>query len=402
MRGPYDFPRVGTPVPPCYNTNDPHTLLSKVLGDLGEQWADDLLSLLPPPSDAVMNKFFELWSAHKKLSEENELWAECIGVLLEKINFQNEGKTEQFSYKELDALADLKHALDEDDKVQSLLRDVLVPADPPTPEELLSLPDLSNRSLDSFFSEDSEGGTIASIVKSMHARRSRVEAKRNDEVFYSEQAFAEEVGIPGFQPSHTDLSKPWKHKGRPVKESSVVYEPGLLQRAEEGQSSPYALPPGPVQRYQAQDAPQMQTLPVVTPSDCTLVVRGVPPRYSQADLLEIWDPRLLKINFLFLPYSKKQHRSVTYCFVNFLSYEAAMEFQAAWSETILAVDKSDTKVMPLEICLSQVQGRAANMLHLHRDNKIKMLKFLPAVFDEVGNPVDFHNLLRSIRRSTKC
>merc|ERR1712100_424483 len=62
-------------------------------------------------------------------------------------------------------------------------------------------------------------------------------------------------------------------------------------------------------------------------SECTLVVKGVPARYTQAGLLQLWSPREYNYNFMFSPYSKKQHRSATYCFTNFTSMDAALGFQ---------------------------------------------------------------------------
>jgi len=136
------------------------------------------------------------------------------------------------------------------------------------------------------------------------------------------------------------------------------------------------------------------------PSECTVVVRGVPARYLQVDLIEIWNPREFQFNFLFLPYSKKQHRSVTYCFINFTSCEAALAFQSVWANrTLLVPNKGDgvSNNIPLTISPAQVQGFGPNVLHIGNDPKFTSLRFLPLLFDRFGNEMDFHATLNSLQ-----
>merc|ERR1719440_807493 len=137
--------------------------------------------------------------------------------------------------------------------------------------------------------------------------------------------------------------------------------------------------------------------------ECTLVVRGVPARYMQSDLLDMWDPQDDHFNFLFLPYSKKQHRSVTYCFINFTSLDAALRFQSHWSNRMLPQIKTtsdaEKNVIPLIISLAQVQGFTKNMLHIANDAKFNTLKFPPQIFDNSGASMNFQETLRGIRQN---
>jgi len=131
-------------------------------------------------------------------------------------------------------------------------------------------------------------------------------------------------------------------------------------------------------------------------SECTVVVRGVPTRYFKANLLELWDPSELGFNLIFLPYSSKQHRSATYCFINFVAVEGALAFEASWSGKFLpGKDGSHHKGKPLEISLAKVQGFWQNIKHFGEVENIGKLgsKCLPTAIDRFGNSVDFNSIV---------
>lgn len=129
----------------------------------------------------------------------------------------------------------------------------------------------------------------------------------------------------------------------------------------------------------------------------SLAVRGVPPRLTQFDLLRLWRPDHLYFNFLYLPYSKKQHRSTTYCFINFTSRQHAEEFVMNWSGRRLPVNSYTTELndIGLDIKPSKRQGYQQNMLHVANDRNFQSIKVHPLVFDATGVAIDFHTALNA-------
>jgi hypothetical protein len=131
----------------------------------------------------------------------------------------------------------------------------------------------------------------------------------------------------------------------------------------------------------------------------TLAVRGVPARYTQSDLVEMWTPRDCQYDFLHLPYSKKQHRSVTYCFINFISKEASARFRRDWSQVTLPVNRRQPQILngvPLSIAPSKVQGFRANLMKVASASISHSLRAPPCVFDAAGDRVDFMQALANL------
>jgi len=96
------------------------------------------------------------------------------------------------------------------------------------------------------------------------------------------------------------------------------------------------------------------------PEVTTLVVRNIPARYTQEQLLEEWIPDGT-FNFLFRPYSFTEKRMLGYVFVNFVSHRAAVEFQRKWHGKFL---RQHAKTRALDITRASVQGYRSNLKHV--------------------------------------
>lgn len=137
-------------------------------------------------------------------------------------------------------------------------------------------------------------------------------------------------------------------------------------------------------------------------SECTLVVRCL-PKCSQHQLLQLWSSSEYLFNFLFLPFCEKRRRSVSYCFINFIHYEAAMEFQSKWSDTLLSVRGLATQAESgngRTVCIdvAELQGFIPNVLNAGEQIKSSRVKekHPPAVFDLFGNPKSFFDTLAHV------
>lgn len=119
--------------------------------------------------------------------------------------------------------------------------------------------------------------------------------------------------------------------------------------------------------------------PGLDPNVTTLLIRFIPPKASQEDLLDFW-PLSWGYNFLYLPYSVKQRRAVGYAFLNFVSHEAARLFHSRWEGQAVM---SQGRTKKLSICPAEVQGLRANLQHLWRCGlgEVPNDKRLPALFD---------------------
>jgi len=95
----------------------------------------------------------------------------------------------------------------------------------------------------------------------------------------------------------------------------------------------------------------------------SLVVRNVPARYSQEDLLKEWPPDG-SYDFVHLPYFAKHRRSAGYAFINFTSNTAAREFQYNWQGCRLARHGRCAK--RLDICVAKVQGLFENLMYTQK------------------------------------
>jgi len=112
----------------------------------------------------------------------------------------------------------------------------------------------------------------------------------------------------------------------------------------------------------------------------TLVVRNIPARYSQRDILKHWWVPDGTFNLLFLPHSFKLGHTVGYAIINFVSSADAQAFHNQWHGRQFT---SGNKVKPLDIHASRLQGLYDNLKYLSTSEvmRIKNSKFHPGVFN---------------------
>jgi hypothetical protein len=106
----------------------------------------------------------------------------------------------------------------------------------------------------------------------------------------------------------------------------------------------------------------------------TVMIRHIPCRLSQQDLVELLDKSGFedKFNFLHLPVAAPMARTFTsnlgYCFINFSEPEFAKEFQEKFAGSRLGVSLSSKEC---EITTAHVQGLEANLRHFKRVTRSK-------------------------------
>jgi hypothetical protein len=109
----------------------------------------------------------------------------------------------------------------------------------------------------------------------------------------------------------------------------------------------------------------------------TLMIRNIPPKYTQEMLLKEW-PSTWAYDLLYLPCSAKTKRNSGYAFVNFTTEAAARFFLEMWAGMRLA---HFSRNKPLSIIPARVQGRNT-ILELFSQNDVhikKPLDFQPAI-----------------------
>lgn len=110
----------------------------------------------------------------------------------------------------------------------------------------------------------------------------------------------------------------------------------------------------------------------------TLMVRNIPARYTQESLLNEWVPDG-SFDMLYAPMNVDQCCSKGYCFLNFVSHEAALAFQKLVHGQRLKLQKGKA----LNVCAAVVQGWEDNIL-IFRERKLAntpFLEMLPALFE---------------------
>jgi len=123
-------------------------------------------------------------------------------------------------------------------------------------------------------------------------------------------------------------------------------------------SSTYILGDVPDLLGSAPASPTMLELsPALQSNVTTLVVHNIPPKMSQESLLQLWHPSC-GYDFLHVPYSTKQRRSVGYAFINSISNDAGILFYTRWVGQEVSFDGRSSKLC---INASAVQGVQANM-----------------------------------------
>eukprot|EP00930_Biecheleria_cincta_P095403 TRINITY_DN87365_c0_g1_i1.p1 TRINITY_DN87365_c0_g1~~TRINITY_DN87365_c0_g1_i1.p1 ORF type:complete len:539 (+),score=101.06 TRINITY_DN87365_c0_g1_i1:83-1618(+) len=134
--------------------------------------------------------------------------------------------------------------------------------------------------------------------------------------------------------------------------------------------------------------PKLRVLPAGT---TTLVIRNVPARYDQEMLLLEWDPSH-GFDFLHLPYSIRERRTMGYAFLNFRTHDLARKFQLKVQSTFLSAH-GHTK--HLDVAAATNQGLEANLRQFKGRNLNRMLskELLPIIFDQNGVRLDTEEFL---------
>jgi len=126
----------------------------------------------------------------------------------------------------------------------------------------------------------------------------------------------------------------------------------------------------------------------------TLVIRNIPARFTQQEILKrVWVPDGT-FDLLFLPHSFKLGHSVGYCFINFTSSAHAQAFHHRWHGQMLL---GGSKAKPLDVHAARSQGIYDNMKYLSTSEvmRVKNSKFQPAVLQGTRT-LDFMDALRAL------
>lgn len=110
----------------------------------------------------------------------------------------------------------------------------------------------------------------------------------------------------------------------------------------------------------------------------TLMIRNIPSPYTPDGLLQEW-PNNGTYDFLYLPYSSRLQRNLTYVFINFTSPQAAQDFKCQWQKMRLF---SFGALKPLNVGVADVQGRDENLRQLRKKRllRTKVKQCQPIVF----------------------
>lgn len=150
------------------------------------------------------------------------------------------------------------------------------------------------------------------------------------------------------------------------------------------------LPPGQVSSGTASAISQEEELRVPRfEGECTLVVRNIPARYTQAQLVDMW-PAAGQFNLLHLPHDHNRKCNAGKAFINFISHHAAIAFWQKWQGAQL-VQKA--KIKGLNIVQADIQGFDAYLQNLLVNGRIKKKINMPVIFDIDGTPGNFRKVM---------
>jgi len=135
----------------------------------------------------------------------------------------------------------------------------------------------------------------------------------------------------------------------------------------------------------------MRTLP---PGVTTIVVRNVPARFSQEQLLQLWTPDGT-YDLMYIPYSMRRQSRSGLVFINMVSHEAALKFAATWHGHKIP---NVFGAKRLHIGAAEVQGFIGNLKHFKASNIARMRceRFLPVAFKGTQR-LDFRSLLAGLQ-----
>jgi len=126
----------------------------------------------------------------------------------------------------------------------------------------------------------------------------------------------------------------------------------------------------------------------------TLVVRNIPARFTQQEILNhVWVPEGA-FDFLFMPHSFKLGQTVGYSFINFTCTSHARAFHRQWHRATLP---GGSKGKPLDIHAACFQGLYENLRYLATSDvmRIRNPRFHPCVFNG-KHRIDFMAALQSL------
>jgi len=114
------------------------------------------------------------------------------------------------------------------------------------------------------------------------------------------------------------------------------------------------------------------------PGATTLIVRNTPRqgRNVRDNLIKLWPP-VDCFNFIYVPFSKGQHRWTQYAFMNFLSHEIAVAFRQRWHGYSFDEHGHSSR---LDVGVAKVQGLEENLRRCSPQLTEKE-EFQPAIFD---------------------
>merc|ERR1719247_1516737 len=97
-------------------------------------------------------------------------------------------------------------------------------------------------------------------------------------------------------------------------------------------------------------------------------------------LLKEWPNAGETYDFLYLPICIDRKRNASFCFINFIDTESALDFHKTWHKQRLQFYNTRK---PLDISPADVQGRDENLLQIVRNKtfRIRNIHFQPAVFN---------------------
>lgn len=128
----------------------------------------------------------------------------------------------------------------------------------------------------------------------------------------------------------------------------------------------------------------------------TLMIRNIPPLYSQKDLALEW-PNNGSYDFFYLPMGRTTPtENRTFAFINFTSIAAAVSFRKCWDKQRLQKFSSHRK---LNIACPGVQGKDANMWQVWNGHYNKACQ--PFVFED-GKEIAFEEAMAQLRIYSQC
>lgn len=120
-------------------------------------------------------------------------------------------------------------------------------------------------------------------------------------------------------------------------------------------------------------------------SETTVMLRNIPNKYTQSNLLDVIAMKgfFTSYDFFYLPVDFKNGCNMGYAFINFSSHEIAVNFMNEFKGYHLPTIKS-TKVC--DVCWARVQGLSRNIEHYRNSpvNDIPQREFRPLLFDSSG------------------